>query len=47
VSVLRRYSYAEALADRIAGTAYAALDPDDRVELVHRMDTAAASLLED
>ncbi len=47
VSVLRRYAYAEALADRIAGTAYAALDPEDRVELVHRLDNAAASLLVD
>jgi hypothetical protein len=46
VSVLRRYSYAEALADRIAGTAFAALDPEDRGELVHRLDIAAASLLE-
>jgi len=47
VSVLRRYSYAEALADRIAGTAYAALDPEHRVELVQRLDAAAASLLDE
>jgi Helix-turn-helix family len=47
VSVLRRYSYAEALADRIAGTAYAGLDPVERVELVQRLDSAAAVLRED
>ena len=46
VSVLRRYAYAEALADRIGGTAYAGLDPKERVELVHRLDNAAASLQE-
>lgn len=46
VSVLRRYAYAEALADRIAGTAYAVLDPAERVELLQRLQTAAASLQE-
>ena len=46
VSVLRRYSYAEAIADRIAGGAYAVLSAAERVELVHRMATAAETLRE-
>ena len=46
VTVLRRYAYAEAIADRIAGAAYAALSADERVELVHRLTNAAAVLTE-
>jgi len=46
VSVLRRYAYAEALADRIAGGAYAVLAPSERVELLQRLGAAAATLRE-
>jgi hypothetical protein len=46
VSVLRRYAYAEALADRIAGAAYAVLDSAERSELRERLETAAAVLQE-
>ena len=46
VNVLRRYAYAEAIADRIAGGAYAVLSPAERVELVHSLATAAATLTE-
>ena len=40
---MRRYTYAEALADRIAGQAYAALPPAERVELVGLLTAAAAA----
>jgi hypothetical protein len=46
VSVMRRYAYAEAIADRIAGSAYAVLQPAERVDLVHGLAAAAAALTE-
>jgi hypothetical protein len=39
--LLRRYAYADALADRIAGQAYAALKPAERGELVTALAAAA------
>jgi hypothetical protein len=46
VAVLRRFSYAEALADRISGAAYAALDPAERADLVHLLTAAAEGVLD-
>ena len=40
--LMRRYAYADALADRIAGQAYSALAPAERVELVSLLTAAAA-----
>lgn len=42
--LMRRYAYAEALADRIAGPAYAVLSPAERVDLVALLEAAAASV---
>lgn len=39
--LMRRYTYAEAIADRVAGQAYSALSTSDRTDLV-RLVTAAA-----
>ncbi|HEY7226216.1 MAG TPA: hypothetical protein VH561_21785 [Micromonosporaceae bacterium] len=44
ISVLRRYTLATALADRITGCAYAVLDAGERVELVDRLTTVAAAV---
>jgi hypothetical protein len=41
--LLRRYLYAEALADRISGQAYAALSPPERAELVRLLQAAAGA----
>jgi len=40
--LLRRYSYADALADRIVGQAFVCLTPAERGELVAGLDAAAA-----
>jgi hypothetical protein len=42
ITLLRRYAYADALADRIAGQAYAVLKPAERGELVAALTAAAA-----
>jgi hypothetical protein len=39
--LLRRYAYAEAIADRITGAAYAVLEPDQRSELITLLRAAA------
>ena len=44
VNLLRRYTYAEALAHRIAGAAYAAIEPEERSELVALLQDAAAAV---
>jgi hypothetical protein len=44
MALLRRFAYAEALADKISGAAYAALDAAERADLVHLLTTAAASV---
>ena len=41
--LIRRYAYAEALADRMAGQAYAALTPAERPELVNLLAVALDS----
>jgi hypothetical protein len=46
IGLLRRFTYAEALADKISGAAYAVLEPGERAELVHLLTTAAAGLKE-
>jgi hypothetical protein len=40
--LMRRYAYADALADRIAGPAYSALAPGERVEFIASLTAAAA-----
>jgi hypothetical protein len=42
--VLRRYTIAAMLADRITGAAFAALDRGERVEFVDRLCAAAAAV---
>jgi hypothetical protein len=42
--LVRRRSWAEALTDRIAGDAFRALNPGERVELVNLLDAAAAAV---
>jgi hypothetical protein len=42
--LLRRYAYADALADRIAGGAYAPLTPPERGELLAGLEAAAAHI---
>jgi hypothetical protein len=42
--LVRRRSWAEAVTDRIAGEAYRALDPVERVEFVDLLDAAARSV---
>jgi hypothetical protein len=42
LAVLRRFAYAEGLANRMAGAAFRALDRPERVELVGRLNAAAA-----
>ena len=44
--LLRRYVYAEALADRIAGQAFAALSATERGELVHLLQAACETVRE-
>ena len=44
--LLRRYVYAEALADRIAGQAFAALSVTERRELVHLLQAACETIRE-
>jgi hypothetical protein len=46
LAVLRRYTYACALADRISGAAYVALDAAQRSELVDRLTEASAAVAE-
>lgn len=41
-TLMRRYLYAQALADRICGRAYAVLPADERIELVRLLDEAAS-----
>ncbi len=41
-ALMRRYSYAEALADRIVGEAYTALSPPERGDLIRLLTSAAA-----
>jgi hypothetical protein len=46
IGLLRRFKYAEALADKISGAAYAVLEPGERAELVRLLTTAAAGVKE-
>jgi Helix-turn-helix family len=45
--LLRRFAYAEALADKISGAAYAVLSPPERAELIDLLKTAAAAVKDD
>jgi hypothetical protein len=44
VAVLRRFTYAESLANRMAGAAFRALQRQERVELVERLSAIAATV---
>jgi len=44
LAVLRRYTYAGALADKITGGAFAALDASERTELVDRLTAASSAV---
>ncbi len=43
---MRRRSWAEALTDRIAGEAFRALTPTERIELVNLLDAAVTTVRE-
>jgi len=40
---MRKFAYADALADRVAGQAYRVLDPAERRELVELLTVATAT----